>query len=75
MIFDYYHSGDMFLYPFPLKPGFDYLKMCLGAKLSKTMLHEGDWAWAISPAKYVHEAVRNCKGPFIGKLQWYIPTT
>ena len=34
--------------------------MYLGAKLHKTRLHNGVWAWAMSPAKYVHEAVRNC---------------
>ena len=34
--------------------------MYLGAKLCKTRLHNGVWAWAISSVKYVHEAVRNC---------------
>ena len=29
--------------------------------MCKTRLHNGVWAWAMSPAKYVHEAVRNCK--------------
>ena len=45
---------------FPLKPGFGKPDMYLGAKLQKTKLHHGVWAWTMSPIKYVHEAVRNC---------------
>ena len=38
--------------------------------LSKTRLYNGVWAWAMNPVKYDHEAVRNYKGEFDGKLQW-----
>ena len=41
----------------PLKPGFGNLDMYFGAKLHKTRLHNGKWAWAISPFKYIQEAV------------------
>ena len=34
--------------------------MYLGAKLCKTRLYSGVWAWAMSPVKYVQEAVINC---------------
>ena len=34
--------------------------MFLGAKLHKTMLHNGLLAQAMSPTKYVREAMRNC---------------
>ena len=34
--------------------------MYLCTKLRKTRLHNGVWVWAISPVKYVQEAVRNC---------------
>ena len=43
-----------------LKPGFGNSGMFLGVKLCKTRLHNGVWAWAMCPAKYVHETVRNC---------------
>jgi hypothetical protein len=33
----------------------------LGAKLRQTRLENGVWAWALSPSKYVHQAVRNCE--------------
>ena len=46
---------------FPLKMGFGNPGMYLGAKLHKTRLHNGIWAWAMSPVKYVQEAVRNCE--------------
>ena len=45
---------------FPLKVGYVEPDMYLGAKLCKTRLHNGIWAWAVSAAKYVQEAVRNC---------------
>ena len=45
---------------FPLKPGLGNPDLYLGAKLHKTRLDNGVWAWAMSPAKYVREAVRNC---------------
>ena len=44
---------------FPLKPGFCNPDMYLGLKLCKTRLHNGVWAWAMSPIKYVQGAVRN----------------
>ena len=44
----------------PLKPVFGNLDVYLGAKLHKTRLHNGVWAWAMSPTKYVQEAVKNC---------------
>ena len=44
---------------FLLKLGFGKPDMYLGAQLQKTRLHNGVWAWAMSPAKYVQEAVRN----------------
>ena len=34
--------------------------MYLGAKLQKTRLHNGVWAWAMCPIKFVCDAVRNC---------------
>ena len=45
---------------FPLKPGFGNPDMYLSAMLHKFRLHNGVWAWAMSPVKYVQEAVRNC---------------
>jgi hypothetical protein len=33
----------------------------LGAKLRQTQLRNGIWAWALSPFKYVNQAVRNCE--------------
>ena len=45
---------------FALKPGFGKPDMYLGAKLQKTILN-GLWAWAMSLARYVHEAVSICK--------------
>ena len=44
----------------PLKLGFGSPNMYLGAKLCKARLHHGVWTWAMSPIKYVQEAVRNC---------------
>ena len=34
--------------------------MYQSAKLCKTRLHDGLWAWAMSPNEYVHQVVRNC---------------
>ena len=34
--------------------------MYLGSKLHKTRLHNGVWAWVMSPVKYIQDAVRNC---------------
>ena len=45
---------------FLLKPGFGKPDMYLDVKLCKTRLHNGVWACALSPAKYVQEAFRNC---------------
>ena len=46
---------------FPLKPGFDSPEMYLGTKLHMTRLYNRLWAWANSPLKNVHKAVRNWK--------------
>ena len=35
--------------------------MYLGMKLKCMQLHNGIWAWSMSPSKYVKEAVRICK--------------
>jgi hypothetical protein len=35
--------------------------MYLGAKLKLTQMNNGVWAWGMSPAKYINEAVSNCK--------------
>ena len=45
---------------FTLKLGYGEQDMYLGAKLCKTRLHNDIQAWAMSPAKCAHEAVRNC---------------
>ena len=45
---------------FPLKPGFGKPDIYLNEKLHKTKLHNGVWAWAMIPVRYVYEAVRNC---------------
>ena len=59
-----YHNKDSMLEwlhrSFLLKLGFGKPDMYLGTKLCKTRLHNGIWAWAMSPARYVQEAVRNC---------------
>ena len=46
---------------FPLTPGFGKPDMYLSAKLQKTRLHNGVGAWVMSHARYVHQAVSNCK--------------
>ena len=45
---------------FPVKLGFGKPDMYLSAKLHKTRLHNGAWAWAMSPVKYAPGTVRNC---------------
>ena len=59
-----HHNADSMLEglhkSFLLQLGFGKPDMYLGAKLHKTRLHNGVWAWAMSPTMYVHEAVRNC---------------
>ena len=50
---------------FPLKPGYGSPDMYLGAKLCKARLHNGVWAGAMSPRKYVHEAMRNCNAHLV----------
>ena len=59
-----HHNADSMLerlhVSFPLNLGFGNPDMHLGVKLHKTMLHNGVWTWAMSPTKYVCEAVRNC---------------
>ena len=59
-----HHDADAMLEQlhksFPLKLGFGNPDMYLGAKLHKTRLHNGLWAWEkMNPIKYVKEAVRN----------------
>ena len=41
--------------------------MHLGVKLCETRLHNGVWAWAMSPSKCVQEAVRNCTAHLLSK--------
>ena len=46
----------------PLKPdSVGDPDMYLGAKLRQTELTNGVWAWALSPSKYVNQAVKNCE--------------
>ena len=63
-ILSIHHNADVVLEwlhkSFPLKPGFGKPDMYLGTMLHETRLHHGVWAWAMSPIKYVQEAVRNC---------------
>ena len=35
--------------------------MYLGTKLKHMQLHNGIWAWSISPSKYAGKALRICK--------------
>ena len=60
-----HHSVDAVLQQLhqslPLKLGFCSQVMYLGAKLHNTRLHNGVWVSAISPLKYVCEAVRNMR--------------
>ena len=42
---------------YPLKSGFFEPDMHLGVKLCKTRLHNGIWAKAMIPVKYIQEAV------------------
>ena len=59
-----HHNADALLQQlhkfFPLMLDFGNPDMYLGAKLCKTNLHNGVWAWTISPVKYVQVANRNC---------------
>ena len=61
----FHHNADAILWqlhqPFPLKVGFGNPDIYLDVKLCKTRLHNGVWAFTMSPIKYVHEAARNCK--------------
>ena len=52
---------------FPLKQRFGNPETYLGTKLHKTRLHNGVWAWAMSPVKYIQEAVRNCAAHLVAK--------
>ena len=46
----------------PLKPrSVGSPSMYLGTKLKHMQIHNGIWAWSMSPSKYVQEAVRICK--------------
>ena len=46
----------------PLKPGsVQSPDIYFGTKLKHMQLHNGIWAWSMSPSKYVHKAVRICK--------------
>ncbi len=40
----------------------------LGAKLRRTRLKNGVWAWGLSPSKYVAQAVKNCEQHLLKKL-------
>jgi hypothetical protein len=40
----------------------------LGAKLRRTRLKNGVWAWGLSPSKYVSQAVKNCEQHLLEKL-------
>jgi len=40
----------------------------LGAKLRRTRLPNGVWAWGLSPSKYVAQAVKNCQTHLTDKL-------
>ena len=50
-----------------LKLGFGNPEMYLGVKLHKNRLHNIIWAWEMSPAKYVQEAIRNCTVHLLSK--------
>ena len=61
---------------FKLKPGsLGDPDIYLGAKLRKMQMHNGVWAWALSPAKYVHQAVKNVEGYLeeILSERWKLP--
>ena len=49
------------MHPSQCNSGFGKPDMHLGMKLQKTRLHNGVWAWAMSPTRYVQEAISNCK--------------
>ena len=57
-----HHNADTMLEwlhkSFPLKSGYGKPNMYLGDNLHETRLHNGVWAWAMSPKKNVQEAVR-----------------
>ncbi len=40
----------------------------LGAKLCRTRLKNGIWAWGLSLSKYVAQAVKNCETQLLEKL-------
>jgi hypothetical protein len=48
----------------------------LGAKLWRTHLKNGIWAWSLSPSKYVTQAVKNCEQHLLKKLNnfYRLPT-
>jgi len=48
----------------------------LGAKLRRTRLQNGVWAWGLSPSKYVAQAVKNCEQHLLEKLNnsYRLPT-
>ena len=52
-----------------LKPGsVGSPDMYLDTKLKSMQLHNGIWAWSMSPSKYAQEAVRICKEYFARHL-------
>ena len=53
-------NARMVAQSFLLKLRFGNPEMYLSMKLCMITLHNGVWAWAMSPAKYAHKAVRNC---------------
>ena len=75
------HDAENVLKPldkyFELKPGsLGDPDIYLGAKLWKMQLHNGVWAWAMSPTKYVSQAVNNVEKYLEEVLEgrWRLPT-
>ena len=53
----------------PLKPSLvGDPDIYLGAKLHRTKLTNGVWAWGLSPYRYVHQAVNNCASHLSNKF-------
>ena len=64
-----HHNVDVVLQEFhqsfALKLGFVKQDMYLCVNLCKNRSHIGGLAWAMSPVKYVHEALRNGKARLV----------
>ena len=58
------HNVDILLQQlhksFPVKLGYDNQTCRWVQSCARTKLHNWVWAWAMSPVKYVQEAVRKC---------------